>query len=45
LHDLDESAMSRVAKTVGCPLQTAYSRRRAAYKVMRLRCRGVSSIV
>jgi RNA polymerase sigma-70 factor (ECF subfamily) len=39
LHDLDESAMSRVAEAVGCPLQTAYSRLRAAYRTMRLRCR------
>jgi len=39
LHDLDESAMSRVAEAVGCPLQTAYSRLRAAYKTMRLLCR------
>ncbi len=38
-HDLDESAMSEVAEAVGCPLQTAYSRRRAAYKTMRLICR------
>ena len=39
LHDLDESAMSEVAETVGCPIQTAYSRLRAAYKTMRHRCR------
>jgi RNA polymerase sigma-70 factor, ECF subfamily len=39
LHDLDESAMSKVAEVVGCPLQTAYSRRRAAYKSMRQLCR------
>jgi RNA polymerase sigma-70 factor (ECF subfamily) len=38
LHDLDESAMSYVAEAVGCPLQTAYSRLRAAYKTMRTRC-------
>jgi RNA polymerase sigma-70 factor (ECF subfamily) len=41
LHDLAESAMSEVAETVGCPLQTAYSRLRAAYKTMRSRCRAV----
>jgi RNA polymerase sigma-70 factor (ECF subfamily) len=41
LHDLDESAMSRVAEAVGCPLQTAYSRLRAAYKTMRTRCCAV----
>jgi RNA polymerase sigma-70 factor (ECF subfamily) len=39
LHDLDESAMSQVAEVVGCPVQTAYSRLRAAHKTMRLLCR------
>jgi RNA polymerase sigma-70 factor (ECF subfamily) len=43
MHDLDESAMSDVAQILGCPLQTAYSRRRAAFKTMQLLCERARS--
>jgi len=34
LYELEEVPMAEVAKAVGCPLQTAYSRHRAARKIV-----------
>jgi RNA polymerase sigma-70 factor, ECF subfamily len=36
LHEIEGLSMSKIAGTVGCPLQTAYSRLHAARKAMRI---------
>ena len=36
LHEIEGLSMSKIAGTVGCPLQTAYSRLHAARKAMRV---------
>jgi RNA polymerase sigma-70 factor (ECF subfamily) len=45
LHEIERLPMREVAEVVGCPLQTAYSRRNAALERLReelSRCRGPS---
>jgi RNA polymerase sigma-70 factor (ECF subfamily) len=46
LHEIEMLPMREVAEAVGCPLQTAYSRRKAALERLRVelnRCTGKSS--
>ena len=44
LHDLRENTMADVARELGCPLQTAYSRLKSAHRALRSLCEESDSV-